>query len=37
MTRDKHIQFLREKGLNITENGDGSFTAAKPRMFRTDL
>lgn len=37
MTRDKHIQVLREKGLEITENGDGSFTAAKSKMFRTDL
>ncbi len=37
MTREEHIQFLREKGMVITENRDGSFTATKPGMFKTDI
>jgi hypothetical protein len=35
--RAAHIEFLREKGFEVTENSDGSFTAAKPKVFRTDL
>jgi len=31
MTRSDQIQFLRDKGLIVTENPDGSFTARKPK------
>jgi hypothetical protein len=37
LTREEQMQFLREKGLEISENSDGSFTATKPTMFKTDL
>jgi len=35
--RDKQVQFLREKGFDICENNDGSYTATKSKMFRTEL
>jgi len=28
---------LREKGIDIRENNDGSYTATKSKMFRTEL
>ena len=31
LTRSDHIQFLRDKGLVVTENPDGTFTAQKPK------
>jgi hypothetical protein len=36
-TKDKLIQFMREKGYEIKESSDGSFTATPSKMFRTDL
>jgi hypothetical protein len=35
--RGKQVQFLREKGFDISENNDGSYTATKSKMFRTEL
>jgi hypothetical protein len=29
LTREDHIRFLRSKGLDVTENSDGSITATK--------
>ena len=31
LTRSDQIQFLRDKGLVVTENPDGTFTAQKPK------
>jgi len=31
MGRDEYIAFLRSKGMDVTENPDGSFTASAPR------
>ena len=31
LTRSDQIQFLRDKGLVVTENADGTFTAQKPK------
>jgi hypothetical protein len=30
LTKADHIQFLRAKGMEVIENGDGSFTVKKP-------
>jgi hypothetical protein len=37
VAEDGGKQFLRDKGFEVTENADGSFTAAKPRMFSTEI
>ena len=31
MTREDMKQFLRDKGVEVTENSDGTFTARKPK------
>ena len=31
LDREGHIQFLRDKGMEVTENSDGTFTVRKPR------
>ena len=31
LTRSEQIQFLRDKGVVVTENPDGTFTATKPK------
>jgi hypothetical protein len=31
LTNEEQIQFLRDKGMEVIENGDGTFTARKPR------
>jgi hypothetical protein len=31
MTKSEQIQFLRNKGMVVTENPDGTFTARKPK------
>jgi len=36
-TMETHIQLLREKGMEISENSDGTFTATPSKMFRTEL
>jgi hypothetical protein len=34
LTRPEQIQFLRDKGMVVTENPDGTFTAQKPKPTR---